>query len=214
MAEGLSELCAGPRNRLPRPGHCRPAPGGRGAGRARLPRERLPLTGEPVLFGDLGIVLGARVVVRVIFSSEQPDLDPSPNVGDYRWIDVGMSVGQYFVGRESEMTPGITVRNDYLSPQEFPFPGRLSRDEYRVDTSGPHYVSDYDRGFGSGAILLVDATATVFSSDALPLVPPSLSDFATAEGWFSHSGIRFRLTSFFLVPEPASIRYQRERLGC
>ncbi len=60
----------------------------------------------------------------------------------------------------------------------------------------------------TAVILLVDPTGTVFSSDALLLVLPSLSEFASAEGRITplpNAGITFKLTSFNVVPEPASL---------
>ena len=75
------------------------------------------------------------------------------------------------------------------------------RDEYRVNAGGPDNFSS----FALAEIFLVDPTGTVFSSDALPLVLPSLSKFATAEGRITRGGIRFRLTTFNVVPEPTSL---------
>ena len=145
-----------------------------------------------------GVVLGALVFGSMHFSSGAPDFDPSPNVGDYRQNQFGVliGIGQYGVGSEpSPGARGITVLNDFEG-----------RDEYRVNAGGP----DTSRfGFASAEIFLVDPTGTVFSSDALPLVLPSLSEFATAEGRIMpvevSGGISFRLTSFNVVPEPASL---------
>ena len=121
-----------------------------------------------------------------------PDVDPSPNIGDYKQIHMSIGIGQYSVGRESSGPPGITVLNDFEG-----------RDEYTVNGGGP----DNFTSFAGAEIFLIDPTATVFSSDALPLVLPALSEFATAEGRIVTvpGEIIFRLTSFNVVPEPASL---------
>ncbi len=168
------------------------------AGQVQAATIKFPFTGQVTEVSDepqleaLGVVLGALVFGRLFFSSTMPDFDPSPNVGDYRQnqFSVAIGIGQYSVGSEpSPGARGITVLNDFEG-----------RDEYRVNAGGPDTFS-----ISGAEIFLVDPTGTVFSSDALPLVLPSLSEFATAEGRITRGGIRFRLTSFNVVPEPTSV---------
>ncbi len=146
----------------------------------------------PEEFAALGIVVGTPVTGRYDFLSTDPDFNASPNIGSYRlfsfmFINVG---GVYGVSKElPEERGGIIVLNDFEG-----------RDEYRVNGGGPDNF-----GFSGAEIFLVDPTGTVFSSDALPLVLPSLSEFATAEGRITRGGMRFRLTSLNVVPETGSL---------
>ena len=159
-------------------------------------------TGEITSIYDPSRLLGSRIAIgdhyagKVVFESTTPDSVPSnPTVGRYE------SPGGSFDFQVGEIqihtgTPRIIVENN-------PFGDGLS-----IGSHLPIELTDF-RIIEFSPVSL-DGTASVFSDDSLPLVPPLLSGFLDARFWMQAASLdenRFFVVEGrveTLTPEPSS----------
>lgn len=173
---------------------------------AVLVASAVPASAAPVTFAFTGVVnafvgstligpfsLGDAVTGNYTFESTMTDLDPSTEFGFYGPLSaLNFTIGSY-VGTLSG-GGGISIRNGVV-------------DEYRpsASVSGAMVAglspSLFQFSFGN-------FSGTGLSSDALPLTPPSLANFASTNGillFNDTNRVGFQVTSLTAVPEPASL---------
>jgi hypothetical protein len=143
---------------------------------------------------------GEPVVGSYTFESTTVDSDPGdPILGIY---DNAISAFTATFGGDYTVTQGLD--NDIAIADGLP-----GNDVYQVFLTDP--TAPTVAGLNLGAIFLglADTTSTVFTSDALPLTPPSLSAFdLDSSGTLyldsPNQAMHFQLTSFTIVPEPST----------
>jgi hypothetical protein len=167
----------------------------------------------PITFSFTGIVtnvdsplavefsLGESVVGSYTFESTTADIDPGdPTTGHY---DNAITAFTATFGGDYTVTQGLD--NDIFVADGLP-----GNDVYSLFLTNPTAPTVAGLSLGALSIGLIDTDSSVFSSDALPLTPPNLSDFEIDSSGTIYLGspnqtMDFQLTSLTLVPEPTTL---------
>ncbi len=129
---------------------------------------------SPGILGTFSI--GDAYHLEYTFESTTPDADPSSTYGRYNFAITALSVtiGTYSATASSAT---ITITSDHSSAQV--------DDSYRIDVFDfvglPVDGFELNPGHFPG-MMMRDPTKTVFTNDALPLVPPAPADFIGNNG--------------------------------
>ena len=154
---------------------------------------------------SLGVVVGGTLAGSYTFESSTPDgqpLDDLYGVYDDAIVGVDASVGGHALSYDPGRFNQIEVRISSAS-------GAGGSDSYIVSlpVSGSPQVGAPPLTL---ALVLLDVDKTVFSTDALPILPPDLSQFELRHLFLVNLTVTPNLilgtvTSLFLVPEPSSV---------
>jgi hypothetical protein len=136
----------------------------------------------PPPFDQGAFALGQAVSGSYTFLAEAADQDPSPGVGFYENV-TGFTFSIPAANYSGSASPGSRLGFIEILDDE-----DGARDRYVASMTAPDQnVSGPVVPWGTLnrlAIVLRDRTTLAFSSDALPLVPPSLTDFASGHEFF------------------------------
>ena len=155
---------------------------------------------DPSLTAEFSV--GEQVLGSYTFDSTTPDSDPDVTVGEYTNAVSDFSAtfgGDYTVTEGANNV--ISVGDD------------APNDAYTVLLTDPVAPTVAGLDLAVLAIGLIDTSATVFNSDALPLTPPDISGFdfdSSFSLYFNPSGLNqsvdFQMTSLTLIiPEPTAL---------
>ena len=178
-------------------------PLGVGVGTARAELITWEFAGEIDFVSDPNDRLGGAITVGMPFSglfafeSTTPDLNPDDT--SFGWylnavVSVSGQIGGQAFGRDPVDDGGFMAVSDGVD--------RLDR----LVVLGPRMRADFWSSVPTFSLDLVDLTATVFSNDTLPAVPPDLAlfDSATFELSSVSDPTKLRGPLTVLVPEPAT----------
>ena len=156
---------------------------------------------------SVGVFVGGTLSGSYTLESTTPDTDPFPNLAfyDVAVVDATASIGAW----GWTFDPAPSRDEDNLVQIWNNLGGFVGRDLYQVVMP----VSDSPQvGVPplTPNLLLVDSDGTAFSTTAITLIPPDLSQFETNvfiinDGTSTNELILGTITSLFLVPEPSSV---------
>ncbi len=167
----------------------------------------------PITFGFTGVVtsvntplavefsVGESVVGNYTFESTTADADP----GDVTRGHYDNAITAFTATFGGDYVVAMGLDNTILV-----YDGPTGNDVYIVDLVDP--TADPVAGYNISAftLTLIDNDSTVFTSAAIPLTPPDLSEFENDYSWSiffngDNEWIDIKLTSLALIPEPGSI---------
>jgi len=140
------------------------------------------------------------VVGSYTFESTTPDSDPDPTQGIY---DNAVTAFTATFGGDYTVTQGSDNDISVLD-------GLPGNDAYSVFLANPTAPTVAGLNVVALFLGLIDTDSTVFTSDALPLLPPSFSEFEdfTSGTIFlddpNNRSVNFQLTSLTIIPEPST----------